>query len=218
VKYPGSYSVLEGTDKLSELIGRAGGLLPAADLARARLVRRAATAVESGADRTVELLQGFDPDQMTYEEYAFLTSQRVEPRDQVSVDFVALLVQGDTSADVSLLNADLVEIPRALDVVRVSGAVKRPGFVRFEAGARAKDYIALAGGYTRDADRRGTRVVKAQSGSRLRPLPAVRVEPGDIVWVPRTKDRDWWVIAKDVLGVLGQVATIALVIDGINKK
>jgi len=217
VLYPGIYSIVEGRDKLSDLVSRAGGLAPAADLGRAKLRRRAAFDYESGADRQVELLQQFEPDQMSWEEYAFLVSQSLELADQVSVDFEALLTESDEDADLYLLDGDVIEIPRALSVVRVSGAVQKPGLVKFRTDTNAKEYVELAGGYTSDAVRRGTRIVKAQSGSRLRPSRRVKIEPGDIVWVPRKKDRDWWEITKDVLGVVGQVGTIYILIKGINE-
>lgn len=217
VKFAGTYSIIEGEDALSDVIARAGGLTPVADLARARLRRQAAGKFQTGAERQVELLESFDRQDMTYEEYAFLQSQRLEVSDEVSVDFGALLLRGDRAADVVLLDEDLIEIPRALSVVRVSGAVKSPGLVRFTPGARTEDYIELAGDYTRDADRARTRIVKSQSGSRLRPNRGTTIEPGDIVWVPRAKERDWWEITKDLLSVGGQVATIYILIQGINK-
>ena len=217
VLYPGIYSIEEGRDRLSDIVAEAGGLSPAADLPRAALLRRAAAPIEDGAQRQVELLEEFERDQMTYEEYAFLVSQRLELSDQVSVDFEAVLLRGLDSADVLLLDQDRIEIPRALAVVRVSGAVRRPGLVRFRPGALYSDYVQLAGGYTSDAQRNGLRIVKSQSGSRLRPSRRVRVEPGDIVWIPRKQDRDWWEIAKGFLGVVSQVATIAILIDGITN-
>jgi protein involved in polysaccharide export with SLBB domain len=217
VAFPGLYSIVEGRDRLSDVVEHAGGLAGAADLARATLRRTAAAEIEDGATRQVELLETFERDQMSYEEYAFLLSQRLELGDQVSVDFEALFIDEDESADALLLDGDLIEIPRALSVVRVSGAVRRPGLVAFRSGARFGDYVKLAGGYTSDAQRRGLRIMKAQSGSRLRPSRRVRIEPGDIVWVPRRKDRDWWEITKEILSVAGQVATIAIIIDGLNK-
>jgi protein involved in polysaccharide export with SLBB domain len=217
VMFAGTYSIIEGEDTLSDVIARAGGLTPVADLARARLRRQAAGKFQTGAERQVELLESFDRQDMTYEEYAFLQSQRLEVSDEVSVDFSALLLRGDRAAEVALLDEDLIEIPRALSVVRVSGAVKSPGLVKFTPGARVEDYIGLAGDYTRDADRARTRIVKSQSGSRLRPNRGTTIEPGDIVWVPRAKERDWWEIAKDLLSVGGQVATIYILIQGINK-
>jgi protein involved in polysaccharide export with SLBB domain len=214
VRFAGTYSIAEGQDRLSDVIARAGGVNELADLSRARLRRQAAGRFQTGAERQVRLLEEFDRQDMTLEEYAFLQSQRLEVPDEVSVDFRAVLERGDAQDDVLLLDEDLIEIPRALSVVRVSGAVTSPGFVRFSPETRVSEYIALAGGYTRDADRGRTRIVKSQSGSRLRPSRGVDVEPGDIVWVPRERERDWWEITKDLLSVGGSIATIYILLSG----
>ncbi len=217
VNFPGIYSIAEGEEGVSDIIARAGGPTEAADLARATLRRRAAGRIESGSERQVELLEEYEPVQMTYEEYAFLVSQRLELPDQMSIDLESLLSHKGHTEDVLLLDDDIIEIPRFLSVVRVSGAISRPGFVKFMPDASARDYIALAGGFTSDANRSGLRIVKSQSGSRLRASRGVRIEPGDMVWVPRKPDRDWWEITKEVLTVVGQVATIYLVIDSIAQ-
>ncbi len=217
VNLPGIYSIAEGEEGVSDIVARAGGPTEAADLARATLRRRAAGDIESGAERQVELLEEYEPVQMTYEEYAFLVSQRLELPDQVSIDLESLLSHRRDVEDVLLLDGDIIEIPRFLSVVRVSGAISRPGLVRFIPDASARDYIAQAGGFTSDADRSGLRIVKSQSGSRLRASRGVRIEPGDMVWVPRVPDRDWWGITKEVLTVVGQAATIYLVIDSIAQ-
>ncbi len=218
VNMPGTYSVNEGEEGIRDVVARAGGPTDAADLAGATLRRRAARGIDSGVQRQVELLEGYESVHMTYEEYEFFVSQRVELPDQVSVDIESLLSNGGDDDDVLLLDGDIIEIPRSLSVVRVSGAVRRPGFVRFTADASAKDYAVLAGGFTSDANRRGLRIVKSQSGSRLRASRAVRIEPGDMVWIPRKPARDWWEITKEILTVVGQVATIYLVVDSIATQ
>jgi len=218
VNRPGTYSVTEGEEGIRDVVARAGGPTNAADLARATLRRRAARGIESAAERQVQLLEEYESIHMSYEEYAFLVSQRLEVPDQVSIDIESLLDNGDDLEDLPLLDGDIIEIPRYLSVVRVSGAIHRPGLVQFTPGIRARDYVELAGGFTSDANRSGLRIVKSQSGSRLRASRSIRIEPGDMVWVPRRPDRDWWEITKEVLSVVGQVATIYLVIDNISTQ
>ncbi len=218
VAMPGTYSVNEGEEGIRDVVSRAGGPTDAADLAGATLRRRASRGIDSGVQRQVELLEEYESVHMTYEEYAFFVSQRIELPDQVSVDIESLLSNGGEEDDVLLLDGDIIEIPRSLSVVRVSGAIQRPGFVNFTANASAKDYVALAGGFTSDANRRGLRIVKSQSGSRLRASRDVRIEPGDMVWIPRRPARDWWEITKEILTVVGQVATIYLVVDNIATQ
>lgn len=216
VRFPGAYSIVDGRNTLGDVVQRAGGPTAAADLSRAVLVRSASVTQETGADRELRLMEESGRDDLDHEEYEFLRAGRVEVAGQFSVDLEALLVHGDADADVVLYGGDVVEFPRYLDVVRVSGAVVRPGCVRFEKGARARHYVELTGGYADDADRGGTRVVKGQTGQRLRPSRRVRIEPGDTVWVPREEERNWFEVTKEVLSIVSQVATIYILIEGIR--
>ena len=36
---------------------------------------------------------------------------------------------------------------------------------------------------------------------------------GDIIWVPRKPDRDWWEVFRQTIAVAAQVATVYLVVD-----
>jgi hypothetical protein len=53
--------------------------------------------------------------------------------------------------------------------------------------------------------------VRTKAGSRA-------IRPGDIIWVPRKPEPDWWQITKDVLQILAQIATIYLVVDSVYSK
>jgi protein involved in polysaccharide export with SLBB domain len=212
VANPGTFSITEGEDRLTDVIAKAGGFTPSADLAGATLRRGASGERETAIDRAVALLEEGERGALTEEEASFLGSQRIELADQVSVDFPALFLHYDATEDVLLLDGDILDVPRALHVVRVSGAVHTPGFIRHDVDGDVDYYIDLAGGYTSDAYQSRVRIVKANSGSRLKPSSTIAIEPGDTVWVPRTPDRDWWEITKEILLVAAQVATIYLVV------
>ena len=155
---------------------------------------------------------------MTNEEFEYLRSSTVEPEGLVSVDFNALIMDGNAEQDVLLYGDDVIHIPRRSNLVRVSGAVVRPGFVEYVPGASAADYIRAAGGYTNVADKRRARVVRSVSGQRLRASWAVRPDPGDSVIVPRREETNWLEAGKDFLSIAGQVATIYILIQGIQSN
>jgi hypothetical protein len=76
------------------------------------------------------------------------------------------------------------------------------------------DYVALAGGYDRHADRshvliqRAGRPAQAERARGARPL-----QDGDTIWVPERAPRSRWGLFRDTLTVLAQVATIIIVVD-----
>ena len=92
----------------------------------------------------------------------------------------------------------------------VSGRVARSGGVVYKENTDLSYYIEKAGGYAWDADKRKTKVIKA-NGEIVDDEDVDVLQPGDRIWVPR-KDRDLWQTFQDVMTTLSQIATIYLVI------
>src|SRR5262249_53480090 len=120
-------------------------------------------------------------------------------------------------ADVMLRDGDRIDVPRLELAVRVDGSVKNPGLVVYEEGKSTSEYIRLAGGATTHADLSGARVTRAGSSTTLRARDVRKIEPGDFIWVPEKKETNFWLVARDLVIVAGQVATIVLVIDQLNR-
>ena len=106
------------------------------------------------------------------------------------VDFDGLLA-GNTAAEVELQDGDEIVIPRRTDVVYVVGETASP-FAAFKvaAGMKVKDVVALAGGYTRNADVNNVRLLKADGRIVDRWISRSGVEPGDALLVPQRIRRD----------------------------
>jgi hypothetical protein len=90
-----------------------------------------------------------------------------------------------TVSDLVLEDNDQITLPVQPATVTVLGNVMNPGTLAAKRGATASDYIALAGGLARDADRRMSYVLRA--GGEAVPLAkSGRIEAGDaIVIAPR---------------------------------
>jgi hypothetical protein len=82
--------------------------------------------------------------------------------------------------------------------------------VSFETERAVQDYVELAGGFAKKAARGKILITKAVTGQTLRARDVSDVAPGDLIWVPEKKDRDFWLIFRDVVAVAGQVAVIVL--------
>ena len=83
-------------------------------------------------------------------------------------------------------------------------------------GQYANYYIREAGGFASLADKRGTRVIRAKTGQKIKPGRGI-VHSGDIIWIPEKKERDSWETLRNFIGMLAQIATIFLVIDAATK-
>jgi protein involved in polysaccharide export with SLBB domain len=132
------------------------------------------------------------------------------------VDFDQLVIKGDRTQDVKLMDGDVIVIPETPRVVLVTGCVGKPGGVVYRDGEKLSYYIAQAGGYSWDADGRRSKVIKV-TGEIKDDEDVDSFMPGDRIWVPRKAEHDYWQIFRDIMMVAGQVATIYLVIHTATK-
>jgi protein involved in polysaccharide export with SLBB domain len=136
---------------------------------------------------------------------------------RIAVDFYKLCVKKNLNEDVILEDGDVIDVPKAPKVVYVTGRVGRPGGVLFSKGEEIKYYLNWAGGPTWDAKVRGTKVTKV-TGEILDDEDVKKLEPGDIIWVPRKPDRDLWEIFRQIMTIVAQLATAYIVIDNAVKR
>lgn len=119
----------------------------------------------------------------------------------IPVDFQRLLREGDLSQNVYLQSGDFIFVPSLRSAkVHVLGAVLQPRSERMTGPMTVIQAIALAGGSVPDACLRNVAILR---GSLAHPqiaivavnlvlhgaAPDVRLEPGDIVYVPYTPER-----------------------------
>lgn len=202
VEYPGSYPIRTGETTLRELVEMAGGLRPDALVRGAYLERRGITRTATYEPdqptpfRTLPLSADVDPQaiQLLFENEVsalsrnsdlgfagrqFYGRELLEPQ-RLSVDVAAAL--SESAEPIYLQDGDRLVIPRDPEAVLVVGQVGRPGYVPFQPGLDAEDYIARAGG-------RGTEAsevyVRDAATGRIAPAADADLASGDYVFVDR---------------------------------
>jgi protein involved in polysaccharide export with SLBB domain len=192
---PGRYSVMPG-ERLSAVLARAGGVTSSGSI-RGAVFRRPSAAGTIRSQRrellerrTIELDRQM---QMAAGDTAALRAINVQRELLASLDASAdvdrIAVSLDDRGrwvggvrDLVLEDGDRITVPPLSATVTVLGSVMNPGTVAARKGAGVSDYVELAGGYARDADRRMSFVLRA--GGDAVPIDKVgRVEPGDAVVV-----------------------------------
>jgi protein involved in polysaccharide export with SLBB domain len=137
-------------------------------------------------------------------ELADLTNAFIARQGQVlPVDFVRLIRQGDMRFDVPLQAGDYISIPSGLSKeVYIIGEVNKPALFAFREDMPMSRTVALAEGFTRDADLSRIHVIRGSlSNPRLIVTDFnkvisgrqqdVQLEPGDVVYVPPTGLSSW---------------------------
>ena len=211
VKNPGVYGIAQG-ERLSSVLKRAGGLLPAAfpqgtiftrvsvremqEKTRQELIQR--IQLESPVVRTAVTTSGT--------EAAALQQQALQQRERVLEGLRQAPVTGrmvvrmqrdlkgfaGSSQDIDLRNGDSIEIPKQPDVVLVIGQVYNTNAITYVPNKNAQWYLGQGGGPTQLADRRATYIVRAdgevvsrrQGGWWSGNVLATMVRPGDTIVVP----------------------------------
>ena len=238
VAYPGSYPIRPGIDTPNEIIARAGGFTDQANVGGVRVVRArppAAFAAEPGDNESRGSVTGVatgsspptgataDPGNTLGMPPETPPAFRDLPRSERERQLLAESEAGDevraSGADAALADSvrlrdgDHIVVPRAEGRVRVDGRVRAPGLVPFTAGSEIEDYVELAGGYDKRADKRRIYLQRAGRPALEAASGAEPVRDGDAIWVPESEPRGLFGSLRDFMIFLASVATVAIVVD-----
>ncbi len=212
---PGLYPITRNQTRLTEIIKLCGGFTPYASLANAKIIRFDEPLDKLELNPDYQRLFDMRLSDMNATDREYFNFEALLKRNVVAVDFQRLFNHGDSTRDVILQDGDLIFIPSNQNTILVLGQVPFPGQQPFVAGKDYKYYIQQAGGVTYKAWESKVRIVKAGTKNWLKPNKT-RLEPGDMIWVPRVRENRfemtfYWI--SQVLEIGGSVATIWLLLS-----
>jgi polysaccharide export outer membrane protein len=215
VKFPGRYSLTNKTERLADLLARAGGLTGQAYPGGVEFYRYRPVVPDPRRDTTTKAPARGEPRE---------PARGV--RDRVGVDLPRVLKDGKFRDNLILAGGDSINIPEFNPIIMVDGAVNAPGAVAYVPGATIDVYIRGAGGLSRLGDRNRPYVVQPDGKVepvRRRFLLADRnpkPRPGARVFVPA---RDSTVQQQpsnvpQILGTLASVVASLVTIVVVSKR
>ena len=212
VRHPGRYSLLTKTDKVSDLLARAGGLTAEAYPAGVQFYRSYTAGRPTGGDPLSPLVANPKPYVTPGgQELAGRDSVRRSVPERIGIDLPRVLRDSTFQDNIVLMGGDSIYVPEFDPVVMVRGAVNSPGAVAFEPGKNLDWYVDRAGGYTQTGDNDRPYVTQPngeREGVKRRTLLADRVphpDPGAVVYVPAKAIREDRSSANAILGTVAQV-------------
>jgi protein involved in polysaccharide export with SLBB domain len=210
---PGIYPILQDSTKLSDVIKMAGGFtkwasLPGAAILRLRQPDAFVPPPRNDPNSYVQRASGLTQEDLSYaaQELSMRTSREI-----VSTSFVKLFADKDENYDCTLRSGDSIYIPRSRFAVYVMGQVRYPGYVDYRDDWSCSDYINAAGGFADGAEKGTIKLLKHGTYQWYDPGES-HIEPGDVVFVPKVSIKPElysWNMFKDVIGLVGSVASIA---------
>lgn len=209
VRYPGAYSINSKTERITDLVKRAGGLLPNAFLRGARMNR-----VNQQAEQTLEVVQNMLPDSLLGK-----TKNQID-NDQLELRLESIMKNPGSVHDYLLKDGDRIMVPEVYQEVRISGEILNPIAMAYESGQGLKYYVNRSGGFTDKAMKRkvyviysdGTSAVTRSFLGRHYPTP----EPGSQIIIPQKPERvrtdstaKWLAIATTLSTLMVAIVTLA---------
>jgi protein involved in polysaccharide export with SLBB domain len=212
VKSPGRYSLRSKTERLADLIERAGGLTKEAYPGGIQFYRSYLGNTPAGTDR----LRSLAPADVASRD----TTRRGLP-ERVGIDLPRVLENPKFRDNIILASGDSIHIPEYNPIVLVQGAVNSPGAVAYTPGKNLDWYVDQAGGYTQTGDARHPYVTQpggSREGVKRKQVFADRVphpKAGAVVFVPTLTTTEPSNNLTAILGtaaqLLGALVTIIVV-------
>ncbi|MBI3883106.1 MAG: SLBB domain-containing protein [Sphingobacteriales bacterium] len=218
VAYTGKYTLETKSDRISDLVKRAGGLTPEAYIEGAVLVRAKHFTKTEQANNDAGInsllkqnyVNGSTPELLQNE----LKNVTMKKSEAIGIDLKKIMANPHSEYDLFLNDGDSLRIPKQLQTVRVSGEVLYPTLERYSGKNKLKDYITGAGGFSDKASKRKVYVVYANGSVKgtksflfFRNYPSVK--PGCDIYIPMRRERE----RVRTIEIVSIVATLAALLN-----
>lgn len=213
IMYPGDYSIESRNERVSDILQRAGGLMPTAFIQGAVMYRRPVNQQE--LKKTLE---------SSGESDIINTTEILAENNQLELRLADILNNPGGDYDYFLRDGDEIIIPEIQQEVRVSGEILNPMGLTFEQGKNLRYYVDRSGGFSTKAQRKKVFVLYSDGTTAVtknfifHKYPAL--EPGAQIIVPEKQIKDrgdqsakWLAIASTMSSI---AVSVSLVISRIK--
>ena len=149
---------------------------------------------------------------MDKEDRAYLKTKGREEKGKASVDFERLYLEDDEEQNIPLESGDVVYIPSQQRTISVSGQVQKPGLIDYRPDQTVRYYMEEAGGFTHDANKGGSRLIRGRTGLRVDLENDLIVGAGDEIWVPQKERVDYWRFTQSTMRTIAETLTLVVLV------
>lgn len=209
ILYEGEYALTQKTERISDLVKKAGGVTPYAYVKGARLTRIINDDERKRMESVLDMAKGG----------AGKDSIDVSKLDlgniyYVGIDLEKAIANPGSDYDIVLREGDVIDIPEYNNTVRISGAVMYPNTVSYQEGKNLKHYIEQAGGYGFRAKKSKAYIVYMNGQvTKAKKLSSSTIQPGCEIIVP-TKEKNEFKL-QNILSIATTSASLATMIASI---
>ncbi len=218
VLYPGNYTISNKNERISDLLKRAGGLTAFAYEEGASLKRELRKATQSEIEKEEYKVKQFKSLQAANNDSAQVDLTDVSVRnDYVGINLPRIMNNPGAKYDLLLEDGDVLNIPKQLQTVKVSGEVLSPSSVIYASSKRFKRYVLESGGFSPRALKKRSFIIYANgSVASTRKFLFFNnypyVKPGGEIFVPEKEERRSKLTTSEIVAISTGLATIATLI------
>lgn len=208
VLYEGTYALTSKSERLSDVVKKAGGVSNFAYVKGAKLMRRANKDELKRLNDIIEMMEREMGNTVAKDSLKL----EVDSVFSVGINLEEALKKPGSDVDIVLREGDRLIIPELTNTVRINGAVLIPNTVAYQENKSVKDYISQAGGFANGA-RKSKAFIIYMNGQVAKVKGSGRgmVEPGCEIVVPvkdKTKAEKWNV--QTILGIASSLSSLGL--------
>lgn len=209
VTFPGTYTLTNRNERLSDLVEKAGGVNQWAYVKGARLTRQM-------NDDELERLRTTQEVLTSGRDSVDISQIDARRRYSVGIDLAAALAEPGSDADLVLREGDILQVPQYINTVKISGNVMYPNTVTYMDDMTVRDYVKQAGGFGFRAKKNRAYVIYMNGTvARARQHSRGVVEPGCEIVVPNKKVREGQL--QEILSVSTTAASLATMVATIGN-
>lgn len=214
ITFAGSYVLAEKNARLSDMIGKAGGVTPDAYVRGASLKRQ----LTDDEMRRLETLLELSTNKQSKDSVALSLADIKDY--SVGINLEEALSNPGSADDVVLRDGDVLYIPQLQSTVKISGAVTYPNSVTYTKGMSVRDCLDQAGGYN-DTSRKyplviymnGKVATTRKVGIFFKRYP--KVEPGCEIVVPSKTQRERTMSLAEIMSIGSSATSMAAMVTSI---
>ena len=204
ILYNGTYALTSKSERLTDLVKKAGGVTPFAYVKGSKLMRKAN---EEELKRMADVMKLMKREMGNLADSLKLELDSIFP---VGIDLEKALANPGGEADIVLREGDQLIIPEMTNTVKINGAVMMPNTVTYQKGESLKYYISQAGGFANGARKSKAFIIYMNGNvAEVKGTGKKLIEPGCEIVVP-VKDKskaDKWNI-QTILGIASSIGSL----------
>ncbi|MBS5795309.1 MAG: SLBB domain-containing protein [Dysgonomonas mossii] len=215
VLFPGRYALKEKTERLSDIVKRAGNLTPHAFSAGARLLREKTIMEMTEERKAMQALSKGLKDSISTD------LLNINPYYSVGIELDKAIANPKSEYDLVLREGDQLIVPEYDNTVRINGSVMYPNTVLYKRGQKVSYYINQAGGYSDLAEKKRAYIVYMNGTvAKVKGSNRDAIQPGCNIVIPAKEQKDKMSLAQILsLGtsVTSMASVVALLINNLSK-